>query len=1174
MHRLALSRRVLALFVAVLAAAATAAPQLEILLPLARTAYQTNEAIDLALVRSDAAALPADNLLLVLSDNAGSRLQFTFPVAAVALAGEAARATEHLHLDARLLRPGHYTLQATVHDAVATVEFDLYSHVRQSSFVLINWGRAQGKDQLVQGENSLGFNLFYGHYGRDTEANFIRAGVDYMNNCTMSGGHQMDLRMECDWSDPYVLQGGRARVVRQALMDRTRPNVYGVHFYDEPGLTWYKHPATGETTPHNVPAQDRSFASAFGKPALQYHEVDAKNPEHVAAWEHWGRWKLGFMDAAWKDAEFGVSYVRPDYLSVTQSQYGFTAFTDGYYFNVVRSLPVISGHGGYHDWGPGYWNPSWTLEMARARDLLRPCWYLPAWYGNTTSDEFRLEQYLSFQTNIQGMMSPPDIDPFKPATKPAASGVVESNKIMARLGTIFTTLPVTRPPVAMLYSLSHLLRTQAGDMKMTYAHADPHGAALCFTYLAGKLLQQPFQPIVDEDILDGTLAAQHRAVILASIQYLDPALVAALEDFAARGGLVLKTSDCTVAVKGAVDIGMTPALAEPGKIAELQAKLKAPGLAQEAQRALSLELAHYTGMRGQLAAAAQMAKAIKPHLDRAGIAPVFVCDQPGISATRQAAGDVEYLFAVNATHDPKGHPQLGLMAAEASISLPNDGRPVYDAVRGGAVAEFKGADKRLTGTFLFGPGQMRVFARTTRPIGTVRAATPVVRRDSTDPQWPLRLDVGATVLDEQGGLLSGSMPLRITVTDALGAVRYDLFRATDRGLFTLSLPLALNDPAGTWTVMVQELLAGTSARAVFALPAVARGGAVAGATWRAVAFGQEAENLFRFFRVHKDVKLVTGASPFNQGAAVRLAAALKPWGVRCTIVPAAELAKPRILTADEAVAWVGLGFGRVEAGKGDLARTGFAVEGPVVLLGNPDDNSLIKFLAEQKFLPYAPDPLKFPGAGRGYLSWQLDGVSYGAESVTLLAYDEAGMAEAVGACYEAAAGLEPLTRWRLPVADAITPAVKAEVPPAGTVAWTAVLPERAEAVQTGDGVLTVVMHNGAVATVAADGTMKTLKAVGAEKAAAQAAAITAAAPALAPEQVETVALSGFIVKFGAAGAPGTAVGYWGGLVRVLDAGGTVKLARQLDGDITGLAWLGDTLAVGLADGRVVALKLP
>ena len=85
--------------------------------------------------------------------------------------------------------------------------------------------------------------------------------------------------------------------------------------------------------------------------------MDPANPEQAARWAQWARWKLGFMDAAWKDAQFGVSAVEPALASVTQSQYGYSAFSDGYYFNVVRSLPITSGHGGYHDFGPGYFNP-------------------------------------------------------------------------------------------------------------------------------------------------------------------------------------------------------------------------------------------------------------------------------------------------------------------------------------------------------------------------------------------------------------------------------------------------------------------------------------------------------------------------------------------------------------------------------------------------------------------------------------------------------------------------------------------------------------------------------------------------------------------------------------------------------------------------------------------------
>lgn len=517
-----------------------AAAELGLTLPLQRSVYQTNERIDLTVHRP---AGPG-TLEVTLEAADGGRMAFTLP---------ATRGTEHFHANAALLRPGTYTVIVTDGAATARTEIEVFGHLRRSNYRLINWGSAQKPEELLgQGEDGFGYNFYYGQVfrgkgGGAATAALMRAGVDAVSVCTMSGAHQMDIRAECDWSDPYVTRGGTQRVVQQALHDRSFGNVPGVHFYDEPGLTWWKNPETGVTGPHDVPQQVRAFEAAFGRRPPQSWKLDPSKPADVAAWKEWVVWKLGFMDAAWKEAQFGVSYVRPDFLSLNQSQYGWSAFTDGYYFNVVRSLPVISGHGGYDDFGLGYFNPSYYLEMARARDLARDCWYLPTWYANTTDDDYRLEQNLSFQTGIEGMMSPPPLEPARNAS--ARKAIVECNRLMGRLGTIFTTMPVTRPPVAMLYSLSDVLAAQAADRSVNYAHAMPQGERLPFTYLAGKLIQRQFLPIVDEDVVDGTLAAHHKAVILTAIRHLDPAVTAALEDFAARGGLVLLTGDCTVAIR-------------------------------------------------------------------------------------------------------------------------------------------------------------------------------------------------------------------------------------------------------------------------------------------------------------------------------------------------------------------------------------------------------------------------------------------------------------------------------------------------------------------------------------------------------------------------------------------------------------------------------------------------
>ncbi len=1141
--------------------------KLQILLPLGRTAYQTNEAIDLAVVRSSVEALAAGNLTLSVAGADGSKMSFEFRVSGSELPNakretpnaKPARATEHLHLNGWLLRPGNYTVEAACDGTAASVAIEVYSHVRKSDFKLLVWGRAQKDQKLVEGEESIGYNLIYGHYTNDDDANYIRAGVDYMPNCTMGGGHQMDLRGECDWSDPYVARGGTARVVQRALQTRTRPNVPGIHFYDEPGLTWMKDPVTGEGTPHGIPAQVRAYQSAFDREWLSNHKLDPKNPESVRQWTQWAYWKLGFMDAAWKESQFGVNYVEPGYLTATQSQYGWSAFTDGYYFNVARSLPIVSGHGGYHDYGPGYFNPSYFLEMARARDIAKPCWYLPCWYGNTTSDEFRLEQYLSFQMNIQGMQTPPDIDPFEPAKKPAAQGVVESNQLMARLGTIFTTMPVTRPPVALLYSLSDLIHEQVETKgKVNYAHDSEHGRNMPLAYLASKLLQQQFLVVVEEDVLDGTLAANHKAVVLTSIKYLDPPVVAALEDFAAKGGLVLTTSDCAVQIKGAANLGVTPAMPDAAIIKKL------------AEAKQYKEMAPYTTVGKWFQGATPLAKAIKAQLDKAGIKPAFECDNPYIVATRQAAGDIEYLFAVNAEYDYKAGQYLSMKPAVATIGLPGDGRAVYDAVRGGAFAELKGGAK---GTFRFGPGQMHVFASTARPIGSVKALTPLLTRDLTLAQSPIRVEVGATLLDAKGGVLSGSAPLQFLVIDPLGVTRYERFVATRLGTATLSLPLAATDPAGQWKVVVRELLSGTEDTAAFAYQPLEKCGALAGATHRAVFFPPDFDRVHRFARVHRAATIVTGSSDFNKAAAERLVRILEPWDLHCKIVDAKEANKARELKPEEAATWAGLDFGRAEPGaKNPPSRVGFAIQGAVILLGTPQDNPLIAHLEKMKSLPYAPKAEEFPGRGRGYIAWQLDIIGVGQESVALIAYDAEGMSEAVGTFYEMVAGIQPLTPWRLPVANAVAPATTAPgLLPALKTAWVAVLPDRVDAMKAAGGSIRVLTHDDTLSIVGADGKVASQKVIAPEDREKTVAELRPDPQNASRDLPKEAMPRDRIVKLMATKPPVTAVAFWGGTLILYDAAAAPKSRQQLPQDITALAWLGETLVVGLADGRVAGL---
>lgn len=980
------------------------AAELAIQFPLGRTVYQTNETIPLTVRRSDAAALGASTLTATLTGEDKSTARFTLPVPAVAAAEGGARRTEYLNFNGALLRPGKYTLQIASDGATAESTIEVYSHLRNSTYKLINWGNPKGDaGQLEQGK--LGYNLIY--TSPPDASNFIRAGVDVVPINIMGGGHQMDLRIDADWSDPYVLQAGARRAARFALMYRSWPNVPGLNFYDEPGLTWWKHAETGEWTAHGIPAQVRSYESAYTHTAPPYNKVDPSNPASVAAWQEWATWKLGLMDAAWKDATLAVTYVKPEMFSNTQSQYGWTAFTDGYYFNVTRSQPIVSGHGGYHDFGLGYFNPSYFLEMARARDLDRPDWYLPTWYGNTTPDQLRLENYLCFIAGVQGIMTPP---PMEPTNNPIAKdAIIETNQVMGKLGTIFTTMPATRAPVALLYSMSANIAAQTKDRTVTYANGYKHGAALQFAYLAGKLIQQPLQAVVDEDVVDGTLATHHKAVVLAGIDELDSKVVRGLEQFIQNGGLVLKT-DSKVAVKGAVDLGVTPALPDAALIAKLTDEIKAAGKNEWTK------LAPYQSETKYFQGATPLAKALKAQLDKAGIAPVFTTDVPEVVAARHAYGDIEYIFAVNAAPGADGK-SVSQRAVSANINLVDDKRPIYDAIAGGA-AKFTPKGKTLSGKFDFAPGAMMAWARTARPIGGVEMSTPAVNISLTNNDAPITVSSNALLVDNAGKVLSGSASMHVQLLAPGGAVRHDIYRATDKGTLTINLPLAANDPAGNWTLRVTELLSNKSGDATFAYNPAKRNGAVFGATRRAWMLDGEAANLIRFARVHDTITIVPGTGDYN-AAVARLQKALAPWGIKTTVMNVADAAKGRTVSADEAPTWIGLSHtpkDTIKVGEGNHPMSvGFAVSGPAILLGTPEDNAIIKAIQDSKYLPVTPKAGEVPGRGRGLVAWQLGAIGARQESVTLIAHDPVGMDEAIGTFYEAVAGIEPLTPWTLPV---------------------------------------------------------------------------------------------------------------------------------------------------------------
>ncbi len=973
---------------------ATAA-QVQVLLPLARTAYQTNETIDVSAVRSDAHALAAGSLLLTVTGADGSKMSFSFPVGAVPLVGGQARTTENLHLNGRLLRPGKYTVDVAVDGATATTALTVYSAVRKSTYKTVHWGGKSGDAMLPEGENGLGFNvLMTGDVLHQEQS--IPAGADIMGNALMGGGHQHDLKPTNDWSDPNVYIGAIQRGIDRAFGFRTMPNAIGAHLHDEPGLTWLPNPHTHAVSAHDIAPQRAAYKRVFGRDAIWSDRVNVKDASQYAQWTEENDFKLGFMDAFWKASNEAIARLKPGFLVVTQSQYGWKSLYDGYYFNVARSLPVISGHGGYDDYWLRNMNPSLFLEMALPRQLDKPTWYLPEWYSSITSDELRLEHNLSFITGIQGMSVPPDIT----IKSPSAPSVADRNQLFQRLGTIFTVPEYTSQDLTILYSKSN-----------QYYALEAGQPGLGPVYLATKLLQYPIQVILEEDILDGSLAASHKAVILTGLAHLDAPVVTGLEDFIKGGGTVLETSDCAVAIRGAVRVPVDPSALERADAA--MEKLADPAK----KKAETFRVATFNH---SIENSTRIAAALRPALARAGIKPAFGSDVPTIAAGKQVRGEIEYDFAVNFTVSGNDLPSgngLGVpIPVVATISLPDDGRPVYDAATGRAIPFRSGA-----AAIAFGPGQMYAFARPARAIGGVQVGTPVVDRDYTRDETPLRLTLTANLVDVQQRFIAGTAPMELRVTDPRGVDRYDVFRDARNGTVTAAFPLAANDPAGNWTVTVTEQLSGTHGSATFAYRPAAQCGALAGKTAGAIVHDDDVPNVYRFFRDHRAVTIVAGSGAGEAEAAQRLVDNLKPYNVTATIESLGDARKAHPLTDEQAATWCGHeAAGSLDAvQRNNPAVIGFNLPGPTILIGNATDNPLIAFLQTRSVLPYKVTA-DFPGVGHGMVSWNLMTLGHDIESVALIGSDPKAIDEAVGTAFRIGIGVDPLTRFALPASSTVS----------------------------------------------------------------------------------------------------------------------------------------------------------
>ncbi len=467
-----------------------------------------------------------------------------------------------------------------------------------------------------------------------------------------------------------------------------------------------------------------------------------------------------------------------------------------------------------HDFGPGgfnllqyyyylnYWQPTignlyWN-EVARInnRDLelwaMPDCAYQesPAYYTNTF--------YLQVAGGVQGL----NYFAYTEA-KPVAWETLGKigNTVVKPLYPFLGKLRPARTSVGLLLPYTQWCYNWLYPTTAIYPYANLLGAHV------------DVQPTCEEEVLSGD-AAQYKVILLWRVQYLRQSVVTALENYIAKGGVVICDATTRVPIKGAiktsVDLAMGEGKSDPDPN---DPRLGGPGI---------LDYLHPDRV-------ALVRKTLDPYAQ-----PWADCSDSTLIARRHEYRGVTYLWLVNIEsqeeyeyirprvaagarpEDPgKAKQEAVAYLAERTagkrfqplVTIPAGGWAAYDVLQGKRFALQKVGDRlgfqadmeRLGG---------QLIALYPEPVGKI------VVEVGKQVQRGQAVTLTVRVLGVSGKPLAGTQPLAVEVLTPQGRwLELTGAHATEDGLWTATFNPAANDVAGQWRIQVKELSSETRAEA-------------------------------------------------------------------------------------------------------------------------------------------------------------------------------------------------------------------------------------------------------------------------------------------------------------------------------------------------------------------------
>ncbi|MFP4056705.1 MAG: hypothetical protein ACLF0G_07540 [Candidatus Brocadiia bacterium] len=819
-------KRILALALAAAVAVGALAPAwggeaARVFLPAMRFAYRQDEPIEVAI---HTRGLPEPRELALRAEPGSVRL--------ATVRAPAGEGTASVTLAPNALRPGSYTVTADL-EGVREAKLEVGPALSPTRFFTGGTGR-----ETVASHNVSGYfgNVFGSAWldsrGEDEWAmlspeplrphrafrvfeDAVRDGISAMCYLYWSGyiTHK-PWNVNNSWSDPDIVVLTQHVTALTAQRLRRFPNVWSVSPFDEPGLAWSLDRDGRMATLWPNDYQRRQFTAETGIPMPA--DIAKMSDAHFLAYL---RWRCGIMGrvydlskALWRD-------IAPDF-TWSPNIYAGETVNDGAYPLNGRGSDLLSTHS-FSDWHGGKQIMGYhcNLERAAGRDkkvffgvngLLHfdPIPEDPVPYEVRTN-------YLLCQ-NLAGVWY------LNHGAAAKAKTLVPLHTRCRRLGDFFWNVHPATPPVAILFSIS-----ETGlAFKDRIAQPD-HGPADCYRikeriglgnsalwsalYRAGY----PCDVVIEEEVAEGGLEGR-QALWLTMLEHetLPPAVVAAIRRFQSRGGVVLLDKLSAPMAKrfpGAVatEVDFSTFTQYTGEAWKL------PKDTPPAKRTLM------QGNEYQEQPIDAAVPALKEIMRKAVGPPLVACSRPRLVPHVLRGGQATFYAVVNDVRDRPEQPS----------HRDKEGNPVY---RPHYFTEVPGATVTLNeagaGDTLLCLGGRQWDRR--RDLSAIEALPPKIPCDFdlgemklfvALPEKPRQLSTRVGAVDEgialsvqlvgaSGRELPVVLPLDITVAAPDGSQRYRIYRATDaQGRYAETLPLASNDPDGSYAVTVSEPFTGLEA---------------------------------------------------------------------------------------------------------------------------------------------------------------------------------------------------------------------------------------------------------------------------------------------------------------------------------------------------------------------------